>query len=149
MILIEIYGTTGVNARFISLLVVQILLKYIDFPDQYQYLGQSHFILRENGLYKTVPLKNTDAIKVSRREIFKVIFPVNSRFWPNDDQMWTNFELVVKHKRHKKHFSLISVVLDNFFSHYTWNWICLVLRRYLIKVFIICFLTAVCFIIVL
>ena len=46
MILIEIYGTTGVNARFISLFIVQILLKYIDFPDQYQYLGQSHFILR-------------------------------------------------------------------------------------------------------
>ena len=45
MILIEIYGTTGVNARFISLLIVQILLKYIDFPDKYQYLGQSHFIL--------------------------------------------------------------------------------------------------------
>ena len=48
MILIEIYGTTGVNARFISLLIVQ--------------------------------------IKVSRRETFKVIFPVNSRFWPNDDK---------------------------------------------------------------
>ena len=35
------YGT-----RVISLLVVRISVKHIDFPDQYQYLGQSHFILR-------------------------------------------------------------------------------------------------------
>ena len=44
MIIVKIYGTTG--ARVISLLVVRISVKHIDFPDQYQYLGQSHFILR-------------------------------------------------------------------------------------------------------
>ena len=33
-----------VNALVISLLVVRISVKYIDFIDQYQYPGQNHFI---------------------------------------------------------------------------------------------------------